>query len=247
MANCENPPDSYPAGMSPFELLPPEVAEITIRMVMKNLDYRERHLYLVDVLAQVSTRFKALAALKSLWQGIVWIHGDESLIRKVIGEFLGDGTTALHLFGRGNAMISGDDIHSVANKCLKLEYLGIQSLKIGCSQAWKSAQWKSLKNISMGRNMPDMSLEAYPCLPNLSVWQGFDLDNLSDNFTYHPKRCKIWGIRGLIQLHHENPHENPHKPNLKRRHVTTSDFFTKPHETTVKKEPSHYCHDSIAS
>ena len=196
MANYENQPASYPAGMSPFELLPPEVAEITIRMAMRNLDYSERHLFLVDVLAKVSTRFKALAALKSLWKGMVWINGDESTIKKVIGEFLSDGTTALNLLGKGNAMISGDDIHGVANKCPKLEYLGIQSLKIGCWKAWKSAQWKSLNYITMGKHMPDMSLEAYPSLHGLTVFSGFDLDSLSNEFTYHPNRCKIWGITG---------------------------------------------------
>jgi len=118
---------------------------------------------------------------------------DESIIKQVTKEFLSDGTTALHLLGEGDASITGHEIHSLASKCPKLEFLGIQSLKIECLRAWKSAKWKSLKCITLGRNMPDLSLEVYPSIMPLFVYQGFDLDDLSINFTYHPNRCKTWG------------------------------------------------------
>ena len=194
MDKSENPTAiPYPAGMSPIESLPPEIAEIIIKMLMRDLDFRNRHSYLVGVLAQVSSRFKALAALKSLWKGFVWIRGCESIIKQVAREFLSDGTIALHLLGEGEASISGYDIHRLASKCPKLEFLGIQSLKIDCLRAWKSAKWKSLKCITLGRNMPDLSLEVYPSIMPLFVYQGFDLDDLSINFTYHPNRCKTWG------------------------------------------------------
>ena len=84
-----------------FDMLPPEVAEIPIKMAidaaMNDPDPNpwKKHNYLVDVIAKVFPKFKYLAARMSLWQGDVWIEGGEKKMRRVINEFLNDGITDL--------------------------------------------------------------------------------------------------------------------------------------------------------
>ena len=106
---------SYPSGMSPFELLPPEILEIIIRMSMRNTktlklrkvnpdDLRSKfttvskgHNLLSDTIANISVRFRTLASSKSLWKGEVYISGCEKKIKSVMKGFMYDGIIVLHL------------------------------------------------------------------------------------------------------------------------------------------------------
>ena len=56
-------------GAATFDLLPNEVAEIPIKMAMSNGTTQERYDFLVDVMPNISSRFKGLAAVKSMWKG----------------------------------------------------------------------------------------------------------------------------------------------------------------------------------
>ena len=105
----------YPSGMSPIELLPPEILEIVIRMSMRNTkklklqndnpnDPKSKfttvtngHNFLIDTVANISVRFRTLASSKSLWKGEGYISGCEKKIKGVIEGFLFDGITAIHL------------------------------------------------------------------------------------------------------------------------------------------------------
>ena len=106
-------------GFSPFEKLPNDVAEIIIKMVMKNMPDWKKHNFLVDVVAKISTRFKAFAALKSLWKGHVEIWRLDGV--QVIQELLCGDTTSLNLISSQH--ISAYDIKTMAERCPKMEML----------------------------------------------------------------------------------------------------------------------------
>ena len=118
---ANEPAEPHPAGMSPFELLPPEILEIIIKMFMRNTfsssteivrlkvddpedlnstitSITNQHNLLVDVIANISSRFKTFASSKCLWKGEVYISGWEKKIRGVMKGFIsGGGITTLHL------------------------------------------------------------------------------------------------------------------------------------------------------
>ena len=101
---ANEPAEPHPAGMSPFELLPPEILEIIIKMFMRNTfsssteivrlkvddpedlnstitSITNQHNLLVDVIANISSRFKTFASSKCLWKGEVYISGWEKKIK----------------------------------------------------------------------------------------------------------------------------------------------------------------------
>ena len=144
---CETE-ETCPAGMSPFEMLPPEIAEIPIKMVMRG-DRNDNHDFLVDVIAKVSARFKALAASKSLWRGLVDIKADTSeKMQQVVQEFLNDATINLTFNGNQDMpTICGGDIVKIATKCPKLKKLTIHyRIKLN-SWPTLNSPWTSLKKL----------------------------------------------------------------------------------------------------
>ena len=162
---------TYPAGRSPLELLPPEMAEIVIKTAMADMDTNGRHDYLVDVIAKVSTRMKALAMMKSLWRGQVIIRGNEEKLRRVIhGGFLSEGITHLKLVGQEGATIYENDILAVAEKCPKLEVLDFTSVRL---RSWPTFTdpFTSLKRLEFcrvrfnSRMFPGVQL--HQSIPNL--------------------------------------------------------------------------------
>ena len=85
---------SMQKDISPFEMLPDNLSEISIRMVLNGTSQFERNNFLVEDLAKVSSRFKALAALKSLWKGNVGIYGRTEYMKQTIRQYVNDGTVA---------------------------------------------------------------------------------------------------------------------------------------------------------
>ena len=87
-------------GFSPFEMLPDNLAEIPIRMASNSLQMAIRPFagthtnFLAKSLAEVSSRLKALAALKSLWKGNVGIYGRTEYMKQTIRQYVNDGTVA---------------------------------------------------------------------------------------------------------------------------------------------------------
>ena len=66
----------------PFASLPPEMCAIIFKMAMRSgpVWNKYQHDFLVESLARVSKQFKDLAALRPLWQGEVFIRGNEAKI-----------------------------------------------------------------------------------------------------------------------------------------------------------------------
>ena len=108
-------------GASPFDLLPNELVEIPIKMVLADLSPSEKTEFLIGVIAKVSARFRTFTALN----GEVWIKGDEKSTRKVIQEFANDRIHRLKIEYQGDVTISPLDMFTIAAKCPKLEYLSI--------------------------------------------------------------------------------------------------------------------------
>ena len=185
------------AGYPYFDMLPPEMAEIPIKMAinmaMDDLG-TEKHNYLVDVIAHVFPKFKALAAHKSLWQGDIKITGDEEKVKKVINDFLSDGTTNLILSGRykysifrgiSDSKISGDEILAISDKCPKLRSLWLCFFNVG---SWPilSAPWTSLRdlNLEFSKSQGDLfsDVKLHHSLPNLA-WVSFIIHDKRSCFT----------------------------------------------------------------
>ena len=87
-------------GFSPFEMLPDNLAEIPIRMASNGLQMASRPFagthtnFLAKSLAEVSSRLKALATLKS----------------QAIRQYVNDGTSNVTFVARGPAELSPNDI-----------------------------------------------------------------------------------------------------------------------------------------
>ena len=159
----------------PFDMLSNEVALIPIRMAMNNMNQVRRHDFLFDVIAMVSTRFKALAKVKSLWKGEVWIEGNGKKIKKVIHEFLSDDVTHLHLRGHSMTTISEEKITTVAAKCSELLTLSFShNLRLN---SWPTfdTPWTSLTKLRFGDNVRIhnifQNVELHHSLPNLKIFE----------------------------------------------------------------------------
>ena len=180
----------YPSGTAPFETLPPEVAEIIFKMAMSN-EVPWRHNFLVDVIAKVSTRFKYLAALKSLWQGEVDIRGDSEYVKQVTQKFLNKGIS--HLTFEGTYIETPtftDDLLVVAAKCENLKKLKLCTLIV---MSWPTftVPWVSLKElylqlVTMNANT-FLDVRLHQSLPNLEKFCILNCHSI-------PESGQTWGI-----------------------------------------------------
>ena len=201
-------------GKPHFDTLPPEMAEIPIKMAintaMSEMGISRKHNYLVDVIAEVFPKFKYLAARKSLWQGEVLIEGDEEKVKKVVNEFLNDGTTNLELYskylysinGTSECKITGDDILAIADKCHKLEFLALHYFKM---ESWPifTTPWTSLTHLRLYFSTFPLDLlcdvKLHLGLPNLRIVHISILDKVSHFNLPDMEDCKklTWvGIGG---------------------------------------------------
>ena len=138
---------SMQKDISPFEMLPDNLSEISIRMVLNGTSQFERNNFLVEDLAKVSSRFKALAALKSLWKGHVAIFGRTEHRNWVIRQYVNDGTTSVSITAYiGQQSLLAKDISTLAAKCPKLSTLNLRALKLECWPYFTSP-WTSLKKL----------------------------------------------------------------------------------------------------
>ena len=138
---------SMQKDISPFEMLPDNLSEISIRMVLNGTSQFERNNFLVEDLAKVSSRFKALAALKSLWKGHVAIFGRTEHRNWVIRQYVNDGTTSVSITAYiGQQSLLAKDISTLAAKCPKLSTLNLRALKL---ERWPyfASPWTSLKKL----------------------------------------------------------------------------------------------------
>ena len=63
---------------SPFDLLPDELVMKIIKMTMKGvIDPEMKHVFLVDSIAKISTKFRRLSVDKSLWRDQVQVPEDD--------------------------------------------------------------------------------------------------------------------------------------------------------------------------
>ena len=244
----QEPDEPHPAGRSPFELLPPEIHEIIIKMFLRNsfsetdlsniVGLRKddpedpnstvraitnEHNFLVDVIANISTRFRNLASFKSLWKGEVYIKGDKNKIRGVMERFLSNGITSLHLINSeqnlltpapGNlttrprrmktpiqkSIFSAADILNLAERCPDLEKLNIFSTKM---DAWPimTTPWTSMKILKLANVDIEVDLfkdiNIHHSLPNLAYF-GFGVVTGLDSITLPEMgQCKFLEVVGL--------------------------------------------------
>ena len=164
---------NHAAGRPPLELLPTEILKIVIKMFMRStyslseLGYvvgpqnrspknpkselrtsstsTNKHNFLVDVIANISGRFRSLASSRSLWKGEIYISGGEKKIQRVMEGFLYNGVTTLHLINttrktvttwtkrlitvQEKTAITAANILDMAVRCPNLEALSICSAK----------------------------------------------------------------------------------------------------------------------
>ena len=155
-------------GVSPFEKLPDSLAEIPLRMVLTSVHLHRRSQYLVEELAKVSSRFKALASLKSLWTGHVVIMGDPDHKKKVIRHYVNNGTTNITLsaIGRPPGKLKPQDLITLAAKCPNLNEL---TFRVMTMDFWPdfASPWTSLKKLSIFYALPDFVALGYAANPEL--------------------------------------------------------------------------------
>ena len=149
------PCTTYPSGMAPFELLPPEIAEIIIKMAMRDFESKDccprikgKHEFLLNVIMRVSKRFQTFATLdsfKSFWRGQLCLHGGTEEIKEAM-RYLNDGTTSLNLHGNGSndTWISGNEILGLAARCPNLTTLSICSATMELLPTRNTIPWTSL-------------------------------------------------------------------------------------------------------
>ena len=178
-----------PSGMAPFELLPPEVAEIIIKMAMNDNDLKRcchscpriiegKHEFLHNVIMKVSKRFQTFGALESLWRGesSSCIAGGTEEIKETM-MYLGDGISSLNLHGNGNGndssvpCISDNEILGIAERCPNLTHLSICSAKLESMPTQTNIPWTSLRcvrlwNIAIGEKPPFGESSSYIRIEN---------------------------------------------------------------------------------
>ena len=110
-----------------FRVLPDELVLKIIAMASSNHDF------IVDIIAEVSERFKLISSDRSLWRGNVRFcgHGDQDMrVELVTEKFLNDGITKLNIFGQGDRLpvISRKSIMNIAAKCPNLVRLSLPNV-----------------------------------------------------------------------------------------------------------------------
>ena len=170
---------------SPFNSLPDEIVLKIIAMAS------ETHNFIADTVAEVSERFRRIAADKSLWRGVVRFCGSDrdTKVQEVIQRFLNRGVTELVIFGElwtnQGPMIVREDIRNIATKCPTLARL---SLPFVMSWPTLDAPLSSLKSLTIMKGISVGcfdNVELHKSVPNLKYfWLGgctqqINLPNLS--------------------------------------------------------------------
>ena len=152
-----------------FDKLPNEIVLKIVEMVISSRDIKftrecERqghndvktptthHTDLAHRIAKISSRFKSIAANKSLWIGNVEVlawKDHEAILKKVIYEFINSGTKDLNIIALHDHVItiSGDAFLMVSEKCPELE-----TLRLGLPmRSWPRfrAPWSSLRELTI--------------------------------------------------------------------------------------------------
>ena len=136
-------------GVSPFEKLPDTLAEIPLRMVLTSVRLHRRSQYLVGDLAMVSSRFKALASLKSLWTGDIVIMGEPDHKKKVIRHYVNNGTTSITLSAAQEPdKLKPKDLIKLSVECPNLNQLTFKAMTVDFWPDFASP-WISLKKLSI--------------------------------------------------------------------------------------------------
>ena len=164
--------------VAPFESLPPEMIIKILKMAMSSgfACNKHQHNFLVDIVAEVSKKFRDVAAIKSLWAGDIFLWGGEAKIKKVIANHLNDRVSGLELEGeleRGNSdvTITTDILPRLSAKCPKLRTLTLSNLILQGPWPTFAAPWTSLKKLEI-REGPMVSVlfvdvQIHRDLPNL--------------------------------------------------------------------------------
>ena len=169
---------------APFEMLPNDVAETIIKMAISDMGFLASHNFLIDVIAKVSSRFQALATLKSLWKGQIAIRGDERKVEIAIEEFLNHGTTSLVILSQQGTTLLAESLVTLPIKCPELEKLGM-GLAYGGLRSWPKF------------NVPLTSLKRlYVEGTDNNLFENVELHHSLPNIEY----IRLNGIRGSVFL-----------------------------------------------
>ena len=174
-------------GFSPFELLPDSVASKIIRGAMADLSHERKAVFLVDVMARVSTRLKYVSCFPSVVSqvnlgGNMEVDGDTDEIKWFLKDFLREGMTGLRFKNRvdfllnnraaNSTSISTNEITDMAKKCPKLKNLETWSIDMGIwpqfSQPWASLTSLKLIEIHQTISLFD-GVELHQSLPNIET------------------------------------------------------------------------------
>ena len=152
--------------ISPFEMLPNNLAEIPIQMVLSGIKH-ERDVFLIEDLAKISSRFKVLVALKSLWKGNVVINGRTEHKKQVIRQYVNDNTTNICiacLFEPDTLLPS--DITTLATRCPNLSRLSLSAIRL---ELWPdfASPWTSLKKLRLLQVRAELVTAGWGVNPNL--------------------------------------------------------------------------------
>ena len=125
-----------------FDKLPDEIVLKIINLATGTNPF-EPHNFLVDVISKISTRFKRLAADRSLWEGFVSIQGDTKMAKEVIQEFLCYRVTIFEISNTHNEKhikvgptLSAVEITKMTTRCPRMEYLILNDLRI---ESWPTS------------------------------------------------------------------------------------------------------------
>ena len=207
-SSCETE-DPQAAVISLFDLLPPEIAEIPIKMAMR-ADWRGEQKFLVDVISKVSSQFQALATSKSLWQGHVHTQGDnEEKMHEVIQKFLNEGTTSLIIHGTKTIpSISANEFTMMA-KTSKVKHLIIEHwIKItswpdprpDLASPWTSLEHLVLWYVELEHNM-FFGVRLHRSVPNLRSLVLYPHTNLLSPANILPDMQKCIFLEELTLYH----------------------------------------------
>ena len=174
-------------GFSPFEVLPDAVASKILRRAMAELSHERKAVFLVDIMARVSTRFKHLSCLHSVVSqvnlgGNMEVDGDTDEIKRFLKFFLRDGMTGLRFKNRvdfvrndrttNSTSISTNEITDMAKKCPKLKNFETWSIDMGIwprlSRPWTSLTSLKLFQIHQTTSLFD-GVELHQSLPNIET------------------------------------------------------------------------------
>ena len=146
-------------AIAPFDSLPDEIVLAIIEKAVE--DQRNKHNLLINLIGNISVRFRRLAADPSFWKGDInirlWgseegeVQAMERQLHMVIGEFLGTGVERLQIKTGDNMTYCGNkplitpvqDFTLLAERCLKLTDLNFTGFKI---ESWPNT-WRNWDSV----------------------------------------------------------------------------------------------------